>query len=73
MHKYSNSIMRVYYKLSLPLINPRRACAARVTASVCLCSSVCLSVCLLSGFLHPHARQNGFSSYTGLILDLVIL
>ena len=33
------------------VINPRRACAARVTAVVlCVCLSVCLSVCLLPLF-----------------------
>ena len=32
----------------LPFINPRRACAARVTVVVRVCLSVCLSVCLLS-------------------------
>ena len=37
----------VSYILSSSLINPRRACAARVTVvavSVCVCVSVCLSV-----------------------------
>ena len=28
----------------VPLINPRRACAARVTVVVCVCLSACLSV-----------------------------
>ena len=30
-----------------PFINPRRACAARVTVlGLCVCLSVCLSICL---------------------------
>ena len=35
------------------LINPRRACAARVTVlSLCVCLSLCLSVCLMPCFLN---------------------
>ena len=38
-------------------INPRRACAARVTVVVLsFCLSVCLSVCLLSRFLPLRVR-----------------
>ena len=34
-------------QLSLLIVNPRRACAARVTVVVlCVCLSVCLSVCM---------------------------
>ena len=40
------------------IINPRRACAARVTVVVlCVCLSVCLSVCLLL-FSH-HGLRGG--------------
>ena len=38
------------------LINPRRACAARVTVVV-LC--VCLSVCL---FVHDYSRTTGYEA-----------
>ena len=35
------------FMLYIIIINPRRACAARVTVVVlCVCQSVCLSVCL---------------------------
>ena len=47
------------------LINPRRACAARVTVvvlcvCVCVCLSVCLSVCYhsSSGIVHFYAPTN---------------
>ena len=35
-------------KLYFTMVNPRRACAARVTVlgSVCVCVCVCVSVCL---------------------------
>ena len=51
------------------IINPRRACAARVTVVVLsFCLSVCLSVCLLPRFLplratrRPISDSNGFSA-----------
>ena len=41
-------------------INPRRACAARVTVVVlCVCLSVCLSVCL---FVHDYSRTTGYEA-----------
>ena len=44
-----------------PLINPRRACAARVTVIVvlCVCLSVRLSVCL---FVHDYSRTTGYEA-----------
>ena len=51
------------------VVNPRRACAARVTVVVLsFCLSVCLSVCLLPRFLPlratrpPISDTNGFSA-----------
>ena len=42
------------------VINPRRACAARVTVVVlCVCLSVCLSVCL---FVHDYSRTTGYEA-----------
>ena len=42
------------------IINPRRACAARVTVVVlCVCVSVCLSVCL---FVHDYSRTTGYEA-----------
>ena len=42
----------------LYIINPRRACAARVTVlGLCVCVSVCLSVCPLPRFLPPRATM----------------
>ena len=43
-----------------PIINPRRACAARVTVVVlCVCLSVCLSVCL---FVYYYSRTTGYEA-----------
>ena len=57
------------------LINPRRACAARVTVlGLCVCVSVCLSVCLLPRFLplratrRPKSDTNEFSATLALFL-----
>ena len=57
------------------IINPRRACAARVTVVVLsFCLSVCLSVCLLPRFLplratrRPISDSNGFSATLALFL-----
>ena len=53
------------------IINPRRACAARVTVVVV---SFCLSVCLLPRFLplratrRPISDTNGFSATLALFL-----
>ena len=58
------------------LINPRRACAARVTLyrrSVCV--SVCLSVCLFSATVRNKAankRYQRVQRYTGLIKKMAI-
>ena len=42
------------------IINPRRACAARVTVVVlCVCLSVCLSVCL---FVYYYSRTTGYEA-----------
>ena len=42
------------------LINPQRACAARVTVVVlCVCPSVRLSVCL---FVHDYSRTTGYEA-----------
>ena len=47
------------------IINPRRACAARVTAVVlCVCLCVCLSVTLIPAnraLRHPTKGSSGFS------------
>ena len=43
-------------RLHLDVVNPRRACAARVTVVV-LC--VCLSVCL---FVHDYSRTTGYEA-----------
>ena len=43
----SNSILCVHYSINWSIMNPRRACAARVTElGLCVCVCVCLSVCL---------------------------
>ena len=42
------------------LINPRRACAARVTVvGLCVCLFVCLSVCL---FVDDYSRTTGYEA-----------
>ena len=42
------------------VINPRRACAARVTVVVlCVCLSVCLFVCL---FVNDYSRTTGYEA-----------
>ena len=51
-----------YYLLhhTAAFINPRRACAARVTVVVlCVCLSVCLSVCL---FVSYYSRTTGYEA-----------
>ena len=65
---FGNGVMLVLYIL-FSLVNPRRACAARVTVlGLCVCLSVYLSVCLLPRFLPPRATNrpksdtNGFSA-----------
>ena len=42
------------------VINPRRACAARVTVvGLCVCLSVCLSVCLC---VDDYSRTTGYEA-----------
>ena len=42
------------------VINPRRACAARVTVvGLCVCLFVCLSVCL---FVDDYSRTTGYEA-----------
>ena len=46
------------FSLLCAVINPRRACAARVTVVVlCVCPSVCLSVCLSTTILGLQATR----------------
>ena len=50
-HIKRDKIGKVSTNLNKHLINPRRACAARVTVvglSVCVCLSVCLSTTILA-------------------------
>ena len=49
-------IKPIMYNYCKIVINPRRACAARVTVVV-LC--VCLSVCL---FVHDYSRTTGYEA-----------
>ena len=58
--------------LPIVIVNPQRACAARVTVVVLsFCLSVCLSVCLLPRFLplratrRPISDTNWFSATLG--------
>ena len=45
---------------TVPVINPRRACAAKVTVVVlCVCLFVCLSVCL---FVSNYSRTTGYEA-----------
>ena len=60
------------------IINPRRACAARVTLSVCL--SVCMSVCLsvddysrTTGYEAAYERYQQLQCYKGMKINVVIL
>ena len=47
-------------RLFVTVINPRRACAARVTVVVlCVCLFVCLSVCL---FVSIYSRTTGYEA-----------
>ena len=77
LHRVSRSVSdlthsALVYMCAYPLIdivNPRCACAARVTVVVLsFCLSVCLSICLLPRFLplratrRPISDTNGFSA-----------
>ena len=64
--------------LCVIIINPRRACAARVTVVVlCVCMYVCVCVCVHS-YLLPHTLEsqkrdtNGFCAIQGSFLILPI-
>ena len=48
----------IYNIIHVYIINPRRACAARVTVVV-LCVRVCPSVCL---FVHDYSRTTGYEA-----------
>ena len=54
------AIVDVWGDHSTPIINPRRACAARVTVVVpCVCVSVCVSACPgLSSATHATTRPS---------------
>ena len=53
--RYSVTTLDISY-----VINPRRACAARVTVVVlCVCLSICLSVCL---FVSDYSRTTGYEA-----------
>ena len=54
----------------LSIINPRRACAARVTVVV-LCVCVCLSATILA--LHATRRYKQLQCYKGKITNVAIL
>ena len=63
--------------IQLLVINPRRACAARVTVVVlCVCLSVCLSVydySQTSGYEAAHERYQQLQCYKGKKKDVAIL
>ena len=63
------------------LINPRRACAARVTVvGLCVCLSVCLFVCLsvgdysrTTGYEAAYERYQQLQCYKGMKNNVAIL
>ena len=65
----------------LALINPRRACAARVTVvGLCVCLFVCLSVCLFvddysrtTGYEAAYERYQQLQCYKGMKINVAIL
>ena len=64
-------IVLIVTTIFIALINPRRACAARVTVVVlCVCMYVCTCVCVHS-YLPPHTLEsqkrdtNGFCAKQG--------
>ena len=67
--------------LQVPIINPRRACAARVTVlGVCVCLSVCLFVCLsvddysrTTGYEAAYERYQQLQCYKGMKNNVAIL
>ena len=67
------------YNLLLDLINPRRACAARVTVVVlCVCVSVCVCVCVYdysrtTGYEAAYERYQQLQCYKGKKNNVAIL
>ena len=67
--------------LVLCIINPRRACAARVTVvGLCVCLSVCLFVCLsvddysrTTGYEAAYERYQQLRCYKGMKTNVAIL
>ena len=65
----------------VPFINPRRACAARVTVlGLCVCLSVCLFVCLsvddysrTTGYEAAYERYQQLQCYKGMKINVAIL
>ena len=58
VRKYVDDGMKVGLSNSGVLVNPRRACAARVTVlGLCVCLFVCLSVCLSTTILALQATR----------------
>ena len=63
------------------MINPRRACAARVTVvGLCVCVSVCLFVCLsvddysrTTGYEAAYERHQQLQCYKGMKINVAIL
>ena len=67
--------------LAPSVINPRRACAARVTVvGLCVCLFVCLSVCLFvddysrtTGYEAAYERYQQLQCYKGMKINVAIL
>ena len=62
------------------IINPRRACAARVTVSWSVCLFVCLSVCLsvddysrTTGYEAAYERYQQLQCYKSMKINVAIL
>ena len=68
-------------KAQVSVINPRRACAARVTVlGLCVCLSVCLFVCLSvddysrsTGYEAAYERYQQLQCYKGMKNNVAIL
>ena len=55
---YPSFLQQSFFQATLSIINPRRACAARVTVVVlCVCVSVCLCVCVSGTILGLQATR----------------
>ena len=67
----------VLYNRPFPIINPRRACAARVTVvGLCVCLSVCLSVddySRTTGYEAAYERYQQLQCYKGMKNNVAIL